>query len=88
MKFSGVIANDQSEARAKGQGQRSKVKVTEVKTHLNRFRTVTPVWIPRRDGRVVKVPDSGLRVTCNSATRGSNTSAATGHLRCRSEQAA
>ena len=43
---------------------------------------------PRRDGRVVKVLDSGLRVTCNSATRGSNTSAATGHLRCRSEQAA
>ena len=40
------------------------------------------------DGRVVKVPDSGLRVTCNSATGGSNTSAATGHLRCRSEQAA
>ena len=30
---------------AKGQGQRSKVKVTEVKTQLNRFRTVTPVWI-------------------------------------------
>ena len=29
----------------KGQGQRSKVKVTEVTTQLNRFRTVTPVWI-------------------------------------------
>ena len=28
-----------------GQGQRSKVKVTEVTTQLNRFRTVTPVWI-------------------------------------------
>ena len=28
-----------------GQVQRSKVKVTEVKTQLNRFRTVTPVWI-------------------------------------------
>ena len=27
----------------KGQGQRSKVKVTEVKTQLSRFRTVTPV---------------------------------------------
>ena len=26
-------------------GQRSKVKVTEVTTQLNRFRTVTPVWI-------------------------------------------
>ena len=30
---------------AKGQGQRSKVKVTEVITQLNSFRTVTPVWI-------------------------------------------
>ena len=30
---------------AKGQGQRSKAKVTEVTTQLNRFRTVTPVWI-------------------------------------------
>ena len=28
-----------------GQGQRSKVKVTGVTTQLNRFRTVTPVWI-------------------------------------------
>ena len=45
MKFSGVITNDQSKAHAKGQGQRSKVKVTEVTTQLNRFRTVTPVWI-------------------------------------------
>ena len=45
MKFSGVISNDKSDVHAKGQGQRSKVKVTEVKTQLNRFRTVTPVWI-------------------------------------------
>ena len=45
IKFSGVITNDQSKVHAKGQGQRSKVKVTEVKTQLNRFRTVTPVWI-------------------------------------------
>ena len=45
MKFSGVITNDQSKVRAKGQDQRSKVKVTEVTTQLNRFRTVTPVWI-------------------------------------------
>ena len=43
MKFSGVITNDQSKVHAKGQGQRSKVKVTEVTTELNRFRTVTPV---------------------------------------------
>ena len=45
MKFSGVITNDKSKVHAKGQGQRSKVKVTEVTTQLNRFRTVTPVWI-------------------------------------------
>ena len=45
MKFSGVITNDQSKVHAKGQGQRSKVKVTEVTTQLNRFRTVTQVWI-------------------------------------------
>ena len=45
MKFSGVITNGQSKVHAKGQGQRSKVKVTEVTTQLNRFRTVTPVWI-------------------------------------------
>ena len=45
MKFSGVITNDKSKVHAKVQGQRSKVKVTEVTTQLNRFRTVTPVWI-------------------------------------------
>ena len=43
MKFSGVITNDQSKVHAKGQGQRSKVKVTEVTTQLNHFQTVTPV---------------------------------------------
>ena len=45
MKFSGVITKDQGKVHAKGQGQRSKVKVTEVTTQLNRFRTVTTVWI-------------------------------------------
>ena len=45
MKFSGVITSDRSEVHAKGQGQRSKVKVTEVTTQLYCFRTVTPVWI-------------------------------------------
>ena len=45
MKFSGVITKDQGNVHAKGQGQRSKVKVTEVTTQLNRFWTVTPVWI-------------------------------------------
>ena len=39
MKILGVITNDQSELRAKGQCKRSKVKVTEVKTQHNRFRT-------------------------------------------------
>ena len=45
MKLSGVITNDKSDVHAKGQGQKSKVKVTEVNTQLNRFRTVTLVWI-------------------------------------------
>ena len=45
IKFSGVITNDKSDVHAKGQGQMSKVKVTEVNTQLNRFRTVTLVWI-------------------------------------------
>ena len=44
-KFSGVITSDRSDVHAKGQGQRSKVKVTEVTTPLYSFRTVTPVWI-------------------------------------------
>ena len=45
MKFSGVITNYKSKVHAIGQGQRSKVKVTEVKTQLNCFWTVTPAWI-------------------------------------------
>ena len=44
MKFSGVITSDKSDIHAKGQGQRSRVKVTEVAAQLNRFRTVTPVF--------------------------------------------
>ena len=40
MQFSGVITIDQGKVHAKGQGQRSKVKVTEVTTQLNPFRTV------------------------------------------------
>ena len=45
MKFSGVIAMDRSDVHAKGQGQRSKVKVTEVNIPLSRFLIRTPVWI-------------------------------------------
>ena len=45
MEFSGVITMVKSDVHAKGQGQRSKVKVTEVNTQLSRFRTLTPVWI-------------------------------------------
>ena len=44
MKFSGVISNDRSDVNAKAQGQTSNVKVTEVKTQINRFGTITPVW--------------------------------------------
>ena len=56
--------------------------------YLNQCRPDSLTYICSTRGRWVKVPDSGLQVTCNSANRGSNTSAATGHLRCRSEQAA
>ena len=45
MKFLGVITSDRSDVHAKGEGQRSKVKVTEVNNQLSYFRTVTPVWI-------------------------------------------
>ena len=45
VKFPGVITIDKSYVHAKVQGQRSKIKVTEVKTQLSRFRAVTPVWI-------------------------------------------
>ena len=45
MNFSGIITNDRSEAHAKGQGYRSKVKVAEVTNLFSRFRTVTTVWI-------------------------------------------
>ena len=45
IKFSGVITNGRRDVHAKGQGQRSKVKVTEVMTPFSRFRTVTPLWI-------------------------------------------
>ena len=37
MQFLGVITMDQGKVHAKGQGQRSKVKVTEVTTQLDRF---------------------------------------------------
>ena len=40
MKFSGVITMVRSDVHAKGQGQRSKVKVTEVNTQLSRCRTL------------------------------------------------
>ena len=45
VKISRVITKDQENVQTKGPGQRSKVKVTEVTTQLNRFWTVTPVWI-------------------------------------------
>ena len=45
MEFPEVITSDRSDFHAKGQGQRLKVKVTEVKIQFSSFRTVTPVWI-------------------------------------------
>ena len=44
LKFSGVITIHRHDVHAKGQGQRSKVKVTKVITPFSRFRTVTLVW--------------------------------------------
>ena len=38
-----IITMVRSDVHAKGQGQRSKVKVTEVNTQLSCFRTLTPV---------------------------------------------
>ena len=55
MKFSGVITSDKSDVHAKGQGQKSKVKVTEVTTQLHRFRTVTPVWIHIWDDEMMHI---------------------------------
>ena len=45
LKFSGVITIDRHDVHAKRQGQKSKVRVTEVLTPFSRFRTITPVWI-------------------------------------------
>ena len=45
LKFSGVINIDRRDVHAKGQGQRSKIKVAEVMTPFSRFWTVTPVLI-------------------------------------------
>ena len=45
MKFLGAITIDKTDVHAKGQGQRSKAKGTEVKTELSHFMTVTLVWI-------------------------------------------
>ena len=43
------VPNDRSDVHAKGQGQRSKVKVTVVKTQFNGFLAVTPVSITYDD---------------------------------------
>ena len=40
MKLSVVITTDESDVHAKEQGQRSKIKFTEVKTQFNRFRFI------------------------------------------------
>ena len=39
MKFAGIINIDKGDGHAKGQGQRSMVKVTEVKTNF------APIWV-------------------------------------------
>ena len=45
LKYSGVITIDRHDVHARGQGQRSEVKVTEIMIPFSRFRTVTPVWV-------------------------------------------
>ena len=55
MKLSGVITRDQGKVHAKGEGQRSKVKVTEVTTQLNRFRTVTPEFEFTYDDEMIHI---------------------------------
>ena len=45
IKFSGVITIENSNVHASGQGQRSKVKVTDIKTQFNLLGTLTPFWI-------------------------------------------
>ena len=45
LKISGVITIDRLDVHVRGQGQRSRVNVTEVMTPFSRFRTVTPVLI-------------------------------------------
>ena len=47
MTFPGAITIDSCNVHAKGQGQRSKVKVTEVQIFIRRRRAVTPAWIHR-----------------------------------------
>ena len=49
MKFVGVITNDQGNGHAKGQGQRSNAKVTEVTTPLTSFRTALQFKFTRDD---------------------------------------
>ena len=43
--ISGVITNERSDVHAKDQGERLKIKVTEVKSPFSSFQTITPVWI-------------------------------------------
>ena len=56
MKFSGVITTDRSDVHAKGQSQRSKVKVTEVKTQVKlRLHGTQQAARLRRDSRTAKI---------------------------------
>ena len=50
LKFSGLLTIDKRIVHVKGQGRRSKIKVTEVKVNFvpsGLFQTITPVWIYR-----------------------------------------
>ena len=55
MKFSRVITDDRSDVHAKGEGQKSKVKVTVFNTHLSRF------WVITNDRSDVHAKGQGQR---------------------------
>ena len=70
MKFSGVITKDKGKVHAKGQGQRSKVKVTEVTTPLNRFRCFSRSYVKFQGHtalKIVKFHPNWAFPDCNSS---------------------
>ena len=95
MKFSGVITSDKSDVHAKGRGQRSKVKVTEVMTPFTGFRTVTPVqgWGQFRFFNSIPIPLFSipipiplLTISFNSNSNSRDSNSNSGDFRSRQSQ--